>query len=96
MQYSTCGLVEVLSPQITKIGSANRKSAKLHLQRSANIANYLSSQVCGFAELIFGPPFMNAIAYIQQLASITQGFHFIFSFTTFLYFCPKNIAPSQL
>jgi len=42
---------EVISPKITKkIGSDNRKSAKCHIcERSANISNYLSLQICEFA-----------------------------------------------
>ncbi len=39
--------------QITKIiGSANRKSAECHIcGRSANLTNYLTTQICGFARL---------------------------------------------
>ncbi len=49
-----CELAELLSPQIIKkIGSANCKSV---CGRSANVTIFLSTQICGFAELICGPP----------------------------------------
>jgi hypothetical protein len=45
-----CGFAELLNPQITKTGSVNRKYAKCHIcGRSANLTNYLSPQICGFA-----------------------------------------------
>jgi hypothetical protein len=46
-----CGLAEVLGPLATKeIGSANRKHEKCHnCGKSANITNYFSPQICGFA-----------------------------------------------
>ncbi len=41
--------LQFINPQIIKnIGSANGESAKCQL-RSANLTNYLSPQICGFA-----------------------------------------------
>ncbi len=46
-----CGLAEVLNPQIwIKIGPAYCKSAKCHIcVRFANLTNYLSPKICGYA-----------------------------------------------
>jgi hypothetical protein len=65
----------VLNPQITnKIGSANRKSAKCHIcGRSANITNYLSPQICGFAEFtVFAdrPPLVTFLRILERWSSI--------------------------
>jgi hypothetical protein len=55
-------ICKVLSPQKNlglqngkNIGYANRKSANCHIcRRSANVTNFVSPQICGFA--ICGPP----------------------------------------
>jgi hypothetical protein len=48
MYLRTCGSFK--SANHKTIGSANRKSAKCHIfGKSANLKNYLSPQICGFA-----------------------------------------------
>jgi len=49
--FKSINKIKRLCPQ------ANPKSAMCHIfGRSANLTNYLSSQICGDAELICGPP----------------------------------------
>ncbi len=49
-QYVIVDLRKFTSPNHKKIGSANRKSAKCRTcGRSANLTNFLSPQICGFA-----------------------------------------------
>jgi hypothetical protein len=79
-----CGLVEVLSLQITKkIGSA-------HCRRSANLTNYLSPQICGFAEDIFGPPISGREHRENEITCTVTNSQLQFNPTTI---CPSPLAP---